>query len=309
MLLLIFCVCGEAEQTFAQYLKRESARSDKYTGGRIEKSALVAGNSDIKITVNVPAFQLTLWQNGKEIKTYWVGVGLKDFPIYIGSREATEVIWNPEWIPPDSEWVKGFKPGEIIKPTDPRNPLGKMKIPLGGGYLIHQAKGLGDLGNLVSHGCVRMLKTDLYDLAEKIVAARSLPVSQKEIERAKLTRQTLTAKLDPFVPVEITYDTQVVEAGRLHIYPDVYAYKTKTVENLREELRTNGVDASALSDETLKKMIARARLKKQFVVSVESIKEGRALIDGRIISVVGGGSSKQNTKVTNKTRSHRRTLR
>jgi hypothetical protein len=45
------------------------------------------------------------------------------------------VIWNPAWIPPDSEWVaehKGVNPGDIIKASDPRNPLGKMKIPLGG---------------------------------------------------------------------------------------------------------------------------------------------------------------------------------
>ena len=42
--------------------------------------------------------------------------------------------------------------GTPIPPTDARNPLGKMKIPLGYGYLLHQAKGAQDMGNLVSHG-------------------------------------------------------------------------------------------------------------------------------------------------------------
>jgi len=291
ILLLAFWIFNDsaAAQNYLQNIKRDSARSDKRTGGKIEKTALAAGDGDVKITVNVPSFQLTLWQNGKEVKTYLVGVGMQDFPIIIGLREASHVIWNPDWIPPDSSWItesKKVKAGEIIKPTDPRNPLGKLKIPLGGGYLIHQAKGVGDLGNLVSHGCIRMLKADLYDLAEKIVAARSLPVSQKQINLAKITKTTLTAELDPAIPVEITYDTQVVEGGRLRIYPDIYDYKTKSVKNLREELESNGIDTSKLTDKTLERMLTLAAVKKQFVVSTTNIKAGRALTAGRTFPVL-----------------------
>src|SRR2546421_433208 len=79
----------------------ESEREDKFTGGRIETAALAENQSDIKITVDVPAFRLTLWQNGKEVKTYEIGVGRRDFPLAIGMRRATQVIWNPEWVPPD----------------------------------------------------------------------------------------------------------------------------------------------------------------------------------------------------------------
>ena len=291
-LLAAFCLLNEtaSAQAFTRASQRESARSDKLTGGTIERTALAPGADGLKITVNVPAFQLTLWQNGKEIKSYWVGVGLKDHPIYIGFREASDVIWNPNWIPPGSNWVaemKTVKAGEVIKPTDPRNPLGKLKIPLGGGYLIHQAKGIGDLGGLVSHGCVRMMKNDLFDLAEKIVAARGLPLTRKQIENAKLTKKTLAAELDPPIPVEITYDTQVVEAGRLRVYPDVYDRETNTIENLRKELQTSGVDTSQITDLTLKTIIARAVAKKQFVVSVADIEAGRALRGGRVVPVVG----------------------
>ncbi len=276
-------------QSYVQDMKRESARSDKLTGGTIVKTALSAGGDNLKITVNVPAFQMTLWQNGKEVKTYPVGVGLKEYPIYVGSLRASAVIWNPSWIPPDSDWVVGsrkVKVGEIILPTDARNPLGKMKIPLGGGYLIHQAKGVGDLGSLVSHGCVRVLQADLYDLADKIIAACELDLTPKQIIKAKRTKKTLAAELKPVIPVEVTYDTMVVEAGRLHIYPDVYDRKKNTIENLRAELRSSGVDAPDLSDETLEKMLARAVSKKQFVVSVKNIEAGRALLRGQTIAVV-----------------------
>lgn len=283
-------------QSLQQRMKIESARSDKFTGGKIERAALVPGEPDIKITINVPAFQMTLWQNGKEVKTYWVGVGKKDFPIYIGPRQASAVIWNPVWIPPDSEWVagkKGVKPLEVIKPTDPRNPLGKLKIPLGDGFLIHQAQGVGDLGSLVSHGCVRVLKADLYDLAEKIVAARSLPVTAKQIAQAKINKKTLSAELTPSIPVEITYDTQVVEAGKLRVYPDVYDRKTNTIERLRNELESSGVETSNLTDATLQKILAQATGKKQFVISVKDIEAGKPLTAGFTMPVVTRGTPVQ----------------
>ncbi|MBA3440570.1 MAG: L,D-transpeptidase [Pyrinomonadaceae bacterium] len=267
----------------------ESVRSDKFTGGLIERATLQPGQPDIEITVNVPAFKLTLWQSGKEVKTYSVGVGRKDYPISISEREATEVIWNPAWIPPDSDWVAGHrdvKPGEVIKASDPRNPLGKLKIPLGYGYLIHQAAKASDLGNLVSHGCIRMLKSDLFDLAEKIVAARALPVSQDDIERAKRTSKTLVAQLDPPLLVDINYDTLVVEEGVLHLYPDVYEQGTNTVENLRAELLSSGVDASQLDDGTLERLLNRVSRTKEFAVSTKSIEAGRAVSAGRSYPLV-----------------------
>jgi len=282
-------ISDASAQSYVQDMKRESARSDKLTGGTIEKTALAAGGDNLKITVNVPAFQMTLWQNGKEVKTYPIGVGLKEYPIYVGTLKASAVIWNPSWIPPDSDWVVGSKKvkvGEIIPPTDARNPLGKMKIPLGGGYLIHQAKGVADLGSLVSHGCVRVLQADLYDLAGKIAAAREFDLTPEQIVEAEKTKKTLVAELEPVIPVEITYDTLVVEAGKLHIYPDVYDLKKNTIENLRAELRSSGVDAPDLSDETLKKMLALVVSKKQFVVSVKNIEAGRALLRGQTIAVV-----------------------
>jgi hypothetical protein len=276
-------------QSYVQDMKRQSARSDKLTGGTIEKTALAPGGGNLKITINVPSFQMTLWQNGKEVKTYPIGVGLKDYPIYVGLREASAVIWNPVWIPPDSDWVhvsKTVKAGEIILPTDPRNPLGKLKIPLGYGYLIHQAKGVSDLGSLVSHGCVRVMQADLYDLADKIIAARELEVTKEQVAKAKQTKETFTAELEPIIPVEITYDTLVVEAGKLRIYPDVYERKTNTAENLRAELASSGVDAAGLNDATLNKMLARAVAKKQFVVSVKNIEAGKALIGGQTLAVI-----------------------
>ena len=268
-------------------MKRDSARSDTRTGGRILKTALAEGDGDVKITINVPAFQMTLWQNGKEVKSYPIGVGMKEFPMFIGLRDVNMIIWNPSWIPPDSDWVAEGLRGTPIPPTDPRNPLGKMKIPLGSGYLLHQAKGAGDLGNLVSHGCVRVMRDDLYDLSEKIIAARAAEISPAEIAEAKRTKKTLTAEMDSPIPVEITYDTMVVENGQLHIYPDVYERRKNNLEILRDELKANDIDEDEFSDAALNRMLKLAQGKNQYVISLETIRAGK-LTGGKVLPVVAG---------------------
>lgn len=282
-------------QFYIQDMKRDSARSDKRTGGIIEKAALIEGEGNVKITINVPSFQMTLWQNGKEVKSYPIGVGLKEFPMYVGLMETRHIIWNPSWIPPDSEWVAEGLRGQVILPTDPRNPLGKMKIPLGYGYLIHQAKGAQDLGNLVSHGCVRVMRDDLYDLSEKLIAARQVEISPSEIALAKRNKKTLVAELDAPVPVEITYDTMVVEAGQLRIYPDVYSRKKNTIENLRERLKSYKIDDSAFDDKSLERMIKRATAKNYYLISLEKIRAGD-LDGGKTVPIISQKSAPNKRK-------------
>jgi len=161
---------------------------------------------------------------------------------------------------------------------------------------------VGDLGNLVSHGCVRVLQSDLFDLTEKIVAANSLSITPKEIANAKRTKNTFIAENESPIPVEMTYDTLVIEAGRLNIYPDIYEYRKNTVQNLRAELESNGLDASQMSDETLEKMLAQATAKKRFTVSAKSIASGRALSDGRAVAVLaqGGEPVKKTSNIKNR---------
>ena len=288
-LIIFLTTVAASGQSYIVDIVRDSARSDRFTGGRITKAAVSPGDGDVRITINLPSFQLTLWQGGKELGVYPIGTGKADFPVPVSLRRATSIEWNPVWIPPSSDWIERsstVKPGEIILPTDPRNPLGKIKIPLGYGYLIHQAKGPQDLGNLVSHGCVRVLQRDLYDLTEKIIAARDIQISAGVLFEIKRTKKTLTAALEPAIPVEITYDTMVVEAGELAIYPDIYNYQKNTVDNLRDELRSNNIDDLRFSDARLRSLIAAATGKNKYVVGVATLRSGKTPIAGRSVPVV-----------------------
>jgi hypothetical protein len=286
-------------QDFIRYDRFESERSDRLTGGRVELAAFEPGQPDVRLTLNVPSFRLTLWQNGREVSSYFVGVGKKDYPIYIGEREASQVIYNPDWIPPSSDWVAargGVRAGQVIKASDPRNPLGKVKIPLGDAYLIHQAAGPSDLGNLVSHGCVRMRLADLYDLAGKLAAARTAPVPASRIAAARRNKRQLLVPLGDPVPVDINYDTLVVEGGRLHIYPDVYDRRTNTVARLRAELRASRVDDSAVDDPTLQQMLDRVTRRTIFVVDARSIERGQALEAGQLLPLIESQTPKPRTR-------------
>lgn len=263
----------------------DSARSDKKTGGKIQHAELQAGKGNIHLSVNVPQFLLTVWQGDKEIKTYYVGVGRKNFPIPTGMRSAEKIILNPDWIPPNSEWVRkssSIEPYERIPASSSENPLGKIKIPLGDAYLLHEADSKNDIGNLVSHGCVRVLREDIFDLTQLIVKAMNLSISQDEINAAKNDSKRRVIELGQEIPVDINYNTMVVENGILTIYPDVYEKNTNTVEELKAELEGNKIDASKIDAETLKSMLDKVDKDHKFVISLDDLRAGKALQNGKI---------------------------
>jgi hypothetical protein len=74
--------------------------------------------------------------------------------------------------------------------------------------------------------------------------------SEKTIdEYLKEKDRTQTVKLNHAVPVELRYETIVLEDGKLHIYRDVYAQDTNTEENLRRVLEAHGAKFEDLSEQ------------------------------------------------------------
>jgi lipoprotein-anchoring transpeptidase ErfK/SrfK len=257
----------------------ESARSDKLTGGRIRGTKLIAGEPDIRITVNAPALRLTLWQNGKEVSAYHIGIGQKNFPVPVGEREATTIIFNPSWIPADSAWASrgaGVSPDDNVRHSDPRPRLSKIKIPLGDGYMIHEASKSDDIGRAVSRGCILMLRDDLLDLAEKILTARDPSGVKSRIAQLRDDQKRLTTALNPPVLVDINYDLQVVEGAMLRVYPDVYDRGAFALDSLRAELQSAGIAAQQLGDQSLRWILDQVGVDTQFVINIADIRRGRS---------------------------------
>ena len=216
--------------------------------------------TDTRIVVNIPEFRMDLFQDGSLVKSYKVGIGYPEFPLPMGLRKANQIIFNPTWTPPDSPWVAKMKnatPGETIKAGDKDNPLGPIKIPIGLPSLIHGGKSPAKIGKFASHGCVGLTTPQIKDFAALLArASNTNEISQQTIDSYLQDRErTKTVKLNQTVPVELRYETIVLEDGKLHIYKDVYAQDTNTEENLRKVLSANGVKFEDLSEDQRQKAL------------------------------------------------------
>src|SRR5919205_169263 len=191
--------------------------------------------SDTRIVVNAPAYRMDVFQNGKLLKTYEVGIGYPEFPLPQGLRKADTIIFNPVWTPPDEPWVKGkFAPGKKVEAGSKDNPLGPVKIPIGLPSLIHGGKAPAKLGGFASHGCVGLTNQQVQDFSVVLASLGNAQLTPEDVaDYAKNREETKQVKLSTPVPVELRYETIVVEDGRLHIYRDVYDKGTNTEENLR----------------------------------------------------------------------------
>ena len=209
--------------------------------------------TDTRVVVNVPAFRMDLFQDGSLVKSYKIGIGYPEFPLPLGLRKAQTIIFNPTWTPPDSPWVakmKNVTPGETVAAGDKDNPLGPIKIPIGLPSLIHGGKAPAKIGKFASHGCVGLTNAQVKDFALQLAkAANTESISDAAIASYLADReQTKTVKLDETIPVELRYETIVVENGKLYIYKDVYAQDTNTEENLRQVLEAHGLKFEDLSE-------------------------------------------------------------
>ena len=207
---------------------------------------------DTRVVVNIPAFRMDVFKEGSLVKSYKVGIGYPAFPLPTGVRKAETIIFNPTWTPPDEPWVAGMKSvsvGQAVGAGSKLNPLGPIKIPIGAPSLIHGGKPLAKIGTFASHGCVGLTNGQVQDFAKVLAEAAGTELSDGTIESyLKHRTRTQVVKLNQIVPVELRYETIVLEDGQLHIYRDVYGQDTNTEANLRAVLEANSIKLEELGE-------------------------------------------------------------
>jgi len=256
--------------------------------------------TDTRVVVNIPAFRMDLFQDGSLVKSYKVGIGYPEFPLPFGLRKANQIIFNPTWTPPDSPWVakmKNVTAGETVKAGDKDNPLGPIKIPIGLPSLIHGGKAPSKIGKFASHGCVGLTTPQVKDFAAQLAkVSNTSEITDGEIASYLEDKEkTKTVKLKQTVPVELRYETIVLEDGKLHIYKDVYAQDTNTEENLRAVLEANGVRLEDLSEQQRTEILnALKDVKKETVIDISSVaKKG---YPAPVALDTGSGTDKRGSK-------------
>ncbi|MES3016392.1 MAG: L,D-transpeptidase [Bacteroidota bacterium] len=248
----------QSEEKIREILGQEKADqlfrlvSQRYANGDIDGLFPTTPNAvpaDTRVVVNAPAFRMDVFQQGKLLKTYRIGIGYPEFPLPTGMRKAESIIFNPTWTPPDEPWVKGkYQPGKKVAAGSELNPLGLIKIPIGLPSLIHGGKTEQKLGDFASHGCVGLTNDQVQDFATTLGELSGTAVTAERIESLeKQKKKTETVKLGQPVLVELRYETIVAENGKLFIYRDVYERGTNTMKDVVRVLQAYGVKYESLS--------------------------------------------------------------
>lgn len=226
--------------------------------GNTKKSGAIP--TDTRIVVNAPAYRMDVFENGQLTKSYKVGIGYPEFPLPTGMRKASTIIFNPTWTPPDEPWVESpsskVKVGKKVEAGSALNPLGPIKIPIGLPSLIHGGKQPAKLGGFASHGCVGLTNSQVQEFAHVLARLSGTNITPEQVsEYEKNKTETKNVKLEKTIPVELRYETIIVEDGKLHIYRDVYDRGTNTEENLRAVLASFNINFAQLPENERQQML------------------------------------------------------
>ncbi|HEX6188659.1 MAG TPA: L,D-transpeptidase [Pyrinomonadaceae bacterium] len=209
--------------------------------------------TDTRVIVNAPAYRMDVFEAGRLVKSYKIAIGYPEFPLPTGVRKARTIIFNPTWTPPDEPWVakmKNVTAGKTVEAGSRLNPLGPIKIPIGGPSLIHGGKPPAKLGKFGSHGCVGLTTPQVREFSKQLAGLAGNTLTDAEMNTfARAKTETKELKLKESIPVELRYETITVEDGSLHIYRDVYDQNTNTEEGLRAVLGAYGVKLEDLSED------------------------------------------------------------
>lgn len=259
-LIVIFCVC------LTPALAQDKIFSDSFEQTQLEG---VDSYDGPRLEINVAARQLKLFDyndNGEEalIKVYPIAVGAPWYPTPRGPYELDLIVWNPWWIPPDSEWAKDEKP----TPPGPRNPLGPVKMRLGSAILVHGTTKPNSVGRPTSHGCMRMLSEDALELAWYLQTHVTDQNTEEEHEKYRQNpRQSFYVPLEETVPVNIIYEIAEIREDKLYIYSDVYGIMSqeKIEERISELLDGVNLDAKEAAMESILAQIKAVKNKEDVI--------------------------------------------
>jgi murein L,D-transpeptidase YcbB/YkuD len=215
-----------------------------------------AQDGALRIDLNIPENRLRVYEGSRLLRTYPVSVGLPGHDTPTGSFEISRAEWNPWWRPPEREWARG----EVDTPPGPNNPMGRVKLfflPL---YFIHGTPDRENIGQAASHGCVRMLNTDVVALA-RLVHERAAPqVTGAQIDR--IFANSRTTRVVPFrdsISLVIRYDPIVVRDDSVHVFPDIYKYNAVHHEAVYQALLAGGYDVRGLDGASVARLVTRAK--------------------------------------------------
>lgn len=142
------------------------------------------------IVINVPEAHVYLVRKGELEKSYPAGVSRSGWTVPLGQSKVVDKVKDPTWYVPRSiqeEMKKAGKPVKKVVPPGPGNPLGSRWIGFAdGSYGLHGTDAPDSLKDYRSHGCVRLLESDVEDLFERVEKGTPVRVYYQPIKMASV---------------------------------------------------------------------------------------------------------------------------
>lgn len=207
---------------------------------------------NFKIVINIPATELRLFEDNELLRRIPIAVGQGQFPTPVKEDHLTYIVWNPWWLPPDSDWAKGEKP----TPPGPDNPLGVVKMPLSNAILLHGTSKPSSIGTAASHACIRMFNDDARSLAWTFQSHLTAHFDESLLEEyAQKSWKTVNISLAKSVSVRFIYEVIELEGDQLTLHPDVYHRLGNKKAALLGKLKLRGIHEDELDIDVLETVL------------------------------------------------------
>lgn len=157
--------------------------------------------ADMRIEVDVKARQLHVLKGGQRTASHPVAVGSEKWPTRTGEWNITQVVWNPDWNPPDESWAEEREPRES---GDPKNPMGRAQLVYDPPRSIHGTNQPSSIGKPVSHGSIRLANDVIVKLAQEVMESAGVAKDSawyRETQQNRKQKQIID--LPKVVPIRV----------------------------------------------------------------------------------------------------------
>lgn len=158
-----------------------------------------AQSTDTHLEISLSKKKLLLFDQGKKVKTYRIAVGRDTHETPTGDMKLSTIVWNPWWYPPkDSQWADA----NTDMPPGPNNPMGAVKMGIGGRIFIHGTNTRTGAKLLPTHGCIRLSNTGVKQLAGWLQGRFGKNLDAQAFKKSLAEKtQNLTVSLERPIPV------------------------------------------------------------------------------------------------------------
>ena len=155
---------------------------------KIDTTHIVPDELTNGLIVNLPELVLYYFKDGVYQRRYTLAVGKPTWPTPTGRYKIIDKRKNPTWNVPESiqdeMWEEGLEVLEQV-PPGPKNPLGKyFMLTSAEGVGIHATNRPSSVGYYASHGCIRMLPTEIAKLFPQIPLGTPVKIIYRPVKMA-----------------------------------------------------------------------------------------------------------------------------